>query len=377
MMLPPCRHRGAVNGRWSYCRAKGTHMLNVLSPAHPCDGCTLLGEPRPPAPPPPQPLVTLIVPRCDPFPAPTSERCVVVVVGGDRCEAEHAITGPAQREYAERCGADYVVIRPLESQPRAVANKYAAALLAAQYRQTLLIDADAVPMPTAPSVFDHVPAGAWGIALDRPETDTKGHAMQSRGFSALAAALGEPPCPTSGRVWNSGFVLMPPHAARIYCPPPAPVPDHHCVEQDLLTHRLVAAWETVVTLGAEWNAGWHRTDFPQVAATAHVLHASGCQDHSVRLPLLSRWAAGERVAPIPPKGHKGYQPEWAAKPAPTDHAARLAACEACPSWRRPPGEPDSPQRCDRLAGCCGGAKRPDPSDPLSVLCGLNRWPGQK
>ncbi len=233
------------------------------------------------------------------LPKPRSCKAVVTIAPDKPTQLELAITGPLMKRYANRIGADFIVIDKLTDQPHKCGNKYAYAEIASRYDQTLWLDSDVVVMDDSPSIFELVRPGQWGGVddlcgiWDRAPYFTWFMDQWKKLHESLELPLIE-----ARQTWNAGIIVAPNNAEEIYHPPSGFVPaDMWCAEQHYLTRRLIEAKADVVSLGREWNAGYWLTDFPEHLPSAHFIHIGGCKPHALRLEYLKHFASGSRDLP--------------------------------------------------------------------------------
>lgn len=246
---------------------------------------------------------------------PTSRRAVVVIAPDTRPQAELAITRPLIKQYAERVGADYIELCEPAQLNHGAANKYAVCDIAEHYEQTLLIDTDVIPTPEAPDIFDAVPLGKWGMVDDLPPllaTGPIGQAWIKKEWDSVCAVAGKKELTAT---WNSGLAILPPDACREYFAPDYAVPNLWCIEQHLLTFKLLGKPDRVLTLDKVWQAGFPWRDFPEAIESAYFIHANGIAGpHSVRLAFLEHFATGKRDIPtklLKMVQDKEWSPWWA------------------------------------------------------------------
>lgn len=157
---------------------------------------------------------------------PTRPRLVATLVIGDDAEAMHEATGPSQRRYAERTGADYVVIRGATQDPRAAcAEKYRYRDYVPHYPDgTLCLDADVFVEPDAPDVFAATPLGHVGMVDVYPRMPSLERWFPGE-LAVLCRSQGIPqPARVEKKYWNTGVWVGRPGQADYWNPPTAPFP---------------------------------------------------------------------------------------------------------------------------------------------------------
>lgn len=168
-------------------------------------------------------------PRWQPVPppaiTPARDRLVVCLAVGEASGREHALTGPSQRRYAERIGADYVVIGGPPTQPWWGLEKFRYRPWVQAYRETITLDADVWVSRSAPDLFALVPAASVGVSLSpewRFRTEQK---LFAKLMADVMASQGEPVPPGADDMhFNSGLAVLRREHADFWAPPPLPLP---------------------------------------------------------------------------------------------------------------------------------------------------------
>lgn len=223
-------------------------------------------------------------------PEPTRERALCVLVADSKTRSEYEHTGERMRQYASNHDLDFIEITEISQQTHACGNKYAYSQIADRWLQTLWLDTDVVIDPNAPSIFDSVPVGSWGMVDDLAVMENTDWFVSE--FQMCQQVWGVP----VGRLpsaWNSGVVVAPSNAAECYYPPPMRVPNVWCAEQHWHTQCLLDKQASVVTLGEEWNNGFPWERWHKQIPTSYFNHANGCTPLSLRVDILKHLAAGE------------------------------------------------------------------------------------
>lgn len=245
-----------------------------------------------------------------PIADPVESRALITVAPDTKSQAELAITGDRMRAYARNHGLDFVAITQLSRQRYLAANKYAYAEIAKRYEQSLWLDTDVVVDQNAPSIFDEVPIGSWGMVDDLIfMEDTSWFRAEWRN---MQIAWGVPLTPVP-KAWNSGVVVSPRDAARCYYPSPMRVPNVWCAEQHWHTQCILASKAPIVDLSTKWNNGYPWRRWRDQLPSSWFNHVNGCRPQSLRLELLAHLAAGNTTIPesLVPKGGDAWQPAWA------------------------------------------------------------------
>lgn len=254
---PPCIHRGEpVNGqrvaalgynpsRVHYQCEHPTLALGIVRNCATCGdtvrapycgpGCSGY-TPEAPEPEPVAPPVPSNVYR--PVPKPeivrTSDRCVLTIAIGPDGESLHALSGPSQRAYAKKIGADYQVIRGRTQAENMVCfEKFRIGDYARAYPEgTVYLDADVFVMPDAPDILDAVPPSEMGLV----DVSSRMPGLLAFGLGQLekiSRTVGRPiPTGADEVYWNSGVWVGRPEQAHYWTPPTISIPNPHWCDEE-------------------------------------------------------------------------------------------------------------------------------------------------
>ena len=252
-----------------------------------------------------------------PIADPVASRALITVAPDLKSRAELAITGDRMRAYARNHGLDFIAITELSRQRYLAANKYAYAEIASRYDQSLWLDTDVVVNPDAPSIFDSVPSGSWGMVDDLAFMEDTQWFRAEWSHMQTAWGVAQTPVP---KAWNSGVVIAPRDAAKSYYPSPMRVPSVWCAEQHWHTQCILTSGALIVDLSTEWNNGYPWRAWRDQLATSWFNHVNGCRPQELRLALLAHLAAGNTTIPesLVPTGGDAWQPAWAVSAETTD-----------------------------------------------------------
>jgi hypothetical protein len=188
----------------------------------------------------------------------TADRLVITVATGSEGAELHAATGPSQRRYAARIGADFVAITD-RTQAWPLMEKF-------RYRDwvkaypggTICIDADVFVTPAAPDLFALVPDHSVGVSVNAHfPTEPKRRAAFATKLAAVCRSQGmSVPQGAEGTHWNSGLVVLRPAHADYWTPPARPLPGQW-IDEEL--------WSKVTTFAR----GWPVFDIPLAAHWQH------------------------------------------------------------------------------------------------------------
>lgn len=231
---------------------------------------------------------------------PASTRAVVTVAVGEEGQRLHAATGEHLCAYAERVGADLVILDWHGHPDWPMSAKFAIPRVLDHYDRIAYVDADVLLRPAAPNLFDLCPADHFGAVDELPWHRAQPRFGREKGYLEFRRRLGFRDVPHLPWYFNCGVYVCPREYQWLLLPPPGPIPAAHCSEQDLVNARLLDA----CLLGAvrvrqlDRRANWQNwTDHGFAAAPADaVLHWSGAGDgRQDRAAEIRAWA-GRRGA---------------------------------------------------------------------------------
>jgi hypothetical protein len=211
-------------------------------------------------------------------------RCVVTLAVGSIGEELHALTGPSQRAYAERIGADFHVIAGKTQPDNPCFEKFRVKPYAEAYSGgTLYLDADVFVMADAPDILDATPAGSVGLVDIAPRMP--GVLDFGRGqLEKLSRAIGKPiPAGAASVYWNSGVWAGRPEVAGYWTPPDFAIPDpHHCDEETWCRWQAFALAIPVHPLDRRFNWTWceDRSFAQWEEARPWMVHLAGMGDYA-------------------------------------------------------------------------------------------------
>ena len=237
------------------------------------------------------------------LPEPRRPRVVATLAAGPAGRELHAVTGPLLRRYADRVGADLLVIEPPHAGAWPLAWKWVMGRVLRKWERAFYCDADALVRPTSPDVFALVPeacVGAVDEAFDFLSLSPDGGAWWRRDVGELQRQLGAVVC-DHPFAFNAGvYVASRRHAAVFDQPPRGLKLDlRFCSEQHLVNEHLFKRAVPVCRLGGTMNARWMWQRGDVFRPENFVVHLSG-MPHADRLAALgreaARWAAAAAVA---------------------------------------------------------------------------------
>jgi len=190
------------------------------------------------------------------------------------------VSRPRMEEYANKCGAELVVIEP--ERWDGMLTRQIVADHVCKFDRSLVLDADVVISREAPDIFEaHQTGFAWATS-DSAQDDPKAY-RQFQLIVSLQAVLGA--CGWTEGYANTGVVLCDREHAKLWTNW-TPLPPGLCPDQANLNYRIRRTGRGFAPLGREWNAfglnsvqdgGWpNRLELvPDICQGAHISHAAG------------------------------------------------------------------------------------------------------
>lgn len=223
---------------------------------------------------------------------PTRPRAVVTAVVGRDAEAMHAITGPHLRAYAERVGADLVVLRWPGTFNHPVTCKFQLARVLDHYERAAFVDADTAidPLKTV-NLFDQCAEGEFGFC-DEWEWQTKVPGFDRHAqYQQFRCDLGFRCLDTIPWYMNSGVMVVSRAHRELLLPPTRGILNHHCSEQDWISASLLDSGLPYKILDRKCNWQWWTDPGFKAAPADAILHWSGSGPNEGRVHMIAEWAA--------------------------------------------------------------------------------------
>jgi hypothetical protein len=202
---------------------------------------------------------------------------VVTLVTSPEWRQLATITLPSQRYYAERLGADFVVL-DRRVYPHPHYDKWQIADLLACYDRVLYLDADLIVRPDCPDLFVTVPpeyVGGENELLSFPRV------AQELARFCQRLGIGPLPCPF---YLNAGLFLASARHRHLFRPPEAVPADLPWPEQSHFNARLIGERCPVCFLPPAFNDRHRRGDYLR---RSFVLHYS-CMSNRERIDAIQR-----------------------------------------------------------------------------------------
>jgi hypothetical protein len=246
-----------------------------------------------------------------------SSQAVVTWIAGENAHKWFSITGPAMKRYAERIGADFIVLEGFGGQPFVLTNKFRVRQVFEQYKyeRVLYVDADLLLTEEAINYFELVPEDEVGILDEGHLYDEFMLIQYQREAMMLAESQGLPlawkdiPSPK-----NSGLYVMSYIHSDVLLPPSQPFP--------LCGRNGATVEQTWLGLSLHFNAVpltyfkypdhhwvWFADQDEKVSRSSMALHFAGLPDGKKRLERLmfhaDRQLLVSGASTIPEGWHKG------------------------------------------------------------------------
>lgn len=229
------------------------------------------------------------------IPSNPRDRLIVTVAIGTKHQQLLKVSGRYMRQYAEKVGADFIVLSGATQNWWAL-EKFRVGRLARRYDRTLFLDADVLVHEQSPDLFERVPTDTvamhddWNFLSDTCWVNQERRQL----CSSQDVQFGEA---DSSR--NSGVVLCGYQQADIWDGPSKPVPGRHCDEQQWI--ELQAKQHSMFDLPTEFNTQWWFEEFSKLSRHAWFVHFAACpikQRLEQMKRFLQSWAC---PAPMPKK----------------------------------------------------------------------------
>lgn len=207
--------------------------------------------------------------------------CVVALATGPAVPILE-LTRQNIREYAARCGADYIELRGT-TEPWWGLEKFRVHNIAQAYDRTLFLDCDLLIGADCPSLFGVVPSDSVAMHDDYPYLQTVQWLQDERRTVFESQAI-EGSYPQ--RCLNTGVVMCSREHADIWKRPIDPFPTSHCAEQIWIEYQ--ASRHPIFELPTEWNTQFWMLDFNQRKEEASIVHWANCKDKATAIQQANR-----------------------------------------------------------------------------------------
>lgn len=218
--------------------------------------------------------------------SPINERAIVTVAAGERAKEIAEYTVPQMAHYADKCGADLVVLSDDQFPEYRIGNKFRLAGIGQHYDRTLFVDVDVWMQRDTPNLFQLSRDRVWA----HPDKN------YLRWFAFFDADCGmwkdtqQVELPKHMKVYNTGFVLFSSEHALIWEKPKQPFFDTHTAEQTWVEIQARNAGVKFADLPLRYNLQWWMRDH-WGRQDAFIYHLANCP-HQERLEWLRTRAFG-------------------------------------------------------------------------------------
>ncbi|HEY1189190.1 MAG TPA: hypothetical protein VGE74_16170 [Gemmata sp.] len=244
----------------------------------------------------------LVVPQPPALPlTPTRARALVTVVVGAEAQRCFAASGPLMRRYAERVGADVVVLDWPGHPSWPMSSKFAIARALDHYERIAYVDADVLLRPGCVDLFAMCAPHEFGLCDELPWHRMSPRFGREAAYRKFRADMGFNHVPHLPWMANAGVMIVPRSHRELLLPPVGPMPVAHCAEQDHTNARLLDSGLPYRLLDRRCNwQNWTDPGF-RAAPPDAVLHWSGAggsrRDRAAEMERVARAAAGDISAP--------------------------------------------------------------------------------
>lgn len=249
---------------------------------------------------------------------PASSDYAVCVIAANEYAFDHLIiTRHSIRQYAIKCGADYIELTGDQYPDWPIANKYRVHQVAKKYKKTLYLDCDVVIKSSAPNIFDLTPNDKLSICSEfeifekyndldwiAKEQEYIVHTLLNGNHENIISGKFIPT-----RMYNAGVMVIPQQCADLYKQPELPYPKIWCFDQHYIS--LILQEKNVHLLSDKFNtktAGIStqkqtsiNPDFWDKLEDAYFIHVNGMNknEHEIikRKNLLAKFSQGNYSKP--------------------------------------------------------------------------------
>lgn len=213
-------------------------------------------------------------------------------IGRDLLEA----SGRHQMAYADRLGADWLVLDWPGHPSWPMSAKFMIARALDHYERIIYLDADTLCRPGCVDLLAMCAPDEIGVCDEMPYHKLISQFGRERKYKAFRKAMGFPNVPIPW-MFNAGVMVLPRSARDLLLPPTGPIPVDHCAEQDWLNAQFLASGHKyrLMDRRANWQK-WTSNGFEDAPPEA-ILHWSGSEkDTTHRVKQIRRYA---ELYPLP------------------------------------------------------------------------------
>jgi hypothetical protein len=247
---------------------------------------------------------------------PNSKRAVVTVAVGEKARSLLRVTGPYMQAYADRLGADFVVLDQPCHPDWPMSGKFAIGRTLDHYERIAYVDVDVLLRPGCIDLFEQCGPDEFGAVNElgfMRSIPAATHLIED--YQIYRVQMGFARLPEVEQYINAGIMIVPRAYKDLLLPPTRPTRTLHCDEQHHTNARIQDSGLPPIKLldrRANWQL-WTDKDF-RAAPDDAILHFSG--QVVDRLPLIKRWS---ELFPLP----GGFTPPEHLFPEPHQYDADL------------------------------------------------------
>ena len=213
-----------------------------------------------------------------------SSKLILSLATGPQALQLHAITGPNQRAYAEKVGADYICLQNRLYDSWQL-EKLRASFFVNQYEWILWVDNDLFFTSECPDIFAEHQDPSYVYGVDDTDYLPDVHAFDSE-MQQVMESQEILNITSTDRMINSGMILASNQSAS-WVLPNNPLPLTHCSEQLWHDYCIGARFKKI---DRRWNWQAWQKDFDIGAHNAYIIHLAGIP-HEQRMKLAEKYIA--------------------------------------------------------------------------------------
>ena len=232
----------------------------------------------------------------DKLPTKNSDYAICVIPANDSAMELLDVTRDSIKNYASKCGADYIELSGNQNPDWPMANKYRLYKVTKAYKKTLYLDCDIVVKENAPNIFQLTPDNKISAYDEFEIFETKEDTQwildqQEAILNKLCSDKVKQRHLDNGKfitrsMINGGVLVIPNELAEYYKQPDIPYPNFWCFDQHLLTLELPE--DKLYSLSHEFNCEYvqDETNFISRSYDSYFIHINSIKGEPRRRKLL-------------------------------------------------------------------------------------------
>jgi orotate phosphoribosyltransferase len=226
---------------------------------------------------------------------PKSDYAVCVIPANELAMELLDTTREGVKDYAKRCGADYIELTGDQCPDWPVSNKFRVHSVAKVYKKTLYLDCDIAISKDAPNIFEETPddkisaVDEWFVWEGKRNTqwiiDQQEKIVHRDGGKRLRDRWIKNGNFETESMLNGGVLVIPQSSADLYKQPENPYSKFWCFDQHMLTLNL---GKEVNKLDERYNVSFNDQEFWDKISSAYFVHVNNIKDTQFRKNLLPR-----------------------------------------------------------------------------------------